>query len=473
MMRSIIEKELREIIGSARFAITFGVCSLLIVLSFYIGAENYRTLVRQHEAAKRENLRQMEGLTDWFAVQQHRIFLPPQPLATLVTGVSNDIGRTIEVRGRGELAADGSRFNEDPIFAVFRFLDLDFIFQIVLSLFAILFAYDAICGEKERGTLKLSFANPVRKETYILGKLFGSYLALALPLLAPILAGCVLLLAMGVPMSADEWARLGLIVAAGLLYFGVYLAVSVFVSSVSRRSSSAFLMLLVIWILTVLVLPRTAVLVAGRAVDVPSVDEVASQKNRYSAQLWADDRKAMAEFRPSADKDNMEQTMSQFNEFMQKIADERDTKLQEFSGRLNEERENRQRGQRQAALGLARVSPSAVFSLAVSSLAGTSLTLERAYKDAAASYQRSYAAFMKEKTGMLVGGRVMMWRTVEDGESKKPEPINPNDLPEFAFQPPSLAAVVGDSVLDLGLLMLFTIVFFFGSYLAFLRYDVR
>ena len=38
--------------------------------------------------------------------------------------------------------------------AGFRFLDLDFIFQIVLSLFAILFAYDTISGEKERGTLR-------------------------------------------------------------------------------------------------------------------------------------------------------------------------------------------------------------------------------------------------------------------------------------------------------------------------------
>lgn len=476
-MRYIIEKELREIIGSAKFAVTFGACSLLIILSFYVGAGNYRTLVRQHEAAKQENLRQMEGLTDWFSVQQHRIFLPPQPLATLVTGVSNDIGRTVEVRGRGELTADDSRFNEDPIFAVFRFLDLDFIFQIVLSLFAILFAYDAICGEKERGTLKLSFSNAVPKEQYILGKLFGSYLALGVPLLVPILVGCVLLLLLGVPMSGDEWMRLGVIVVAGLLYFGVFLTISVFVSSLTRRSSSAFLMLLVIWILAVLIIPRSAVLVAGRTVDVPSVDELASQKNRFNAQLWSEDRKAMADFKPSPPQENsgpgdMEKTLAEFNQLMQRIADEREKKMQEFSGRLNEERENRQRVQGRVALGLARVSPSATFSLAVSSLAGTSLALEHYYKDAAAAYQQSYAAFMKEKTGMLTGGRVMMFRSVVE-EGKKPEPINPNDLPAFVFPPMSLAAVIGDSMLDLGLLALFTIVFFFGSYLAFLRYDVR
>ncbi len=472
MIRFIIEKELREIIGSTKFAVTFGVCSLLIILSFYIGAENYRTLVDQHEAAKRENLRQMEGLTDWFAVQQHRIFLPPQPLATLVTGVSNDIGRMIEVHGRGELSADDSRFNEDPIYAVFRFLDLDFIFQIVLSLFAILFAYDAICGEKERGTLKLSFSNAVPKEKYILGKLFGSYLALAVPLLIPILIGCVLLLILGVPMSGEEWARLGLIVVAGLLYFGVFLTISVFVSSLARRSSSAFLMLLVIWILAVLIVPRSAVLIAGRAVDVPSVDEIASQKNRYSSQLFTEDRTKMAGYKPAAGQDDMEKTMADFNQFMQKIADERDAKMQEFSGQLNEQRENRQRVQRRVALGLARFSPSATFSLAVSALAGTSLSLEEEYKEAAVAYQRDYAAFMMQKTGMLTGGRVMMFRSVVD-EGKKPQPINAHELPEFVFPKPALAGTVTESLPDIGILMLFTIVFFFGSYLAFLRYDVR
>ena len=187
MIKLIVEKELREIIGSTRFAITFGICSVLILLSFYVGARNYQVSVSQYEAAKRENLRRMEGLTDWFGVQEYRVFLPPQPLAALVTGVSNDIGRTTEVRGRGELVAEDSRFNDDPIFAIFRFLDLDFIFQIVLSLFAILFAYDTISGEKERGTLRLSFANAVPKDTNILGKLIGSSVALALPLLVPML----------------------------------------------------------------------------------------------------------------------------------------------------------------------------------------------------------------------------------------------------------------------------------------------
>ena len=107
----------------------------------------------------------------------------------LVNGISNDIGRTIEMSGRGELVPYDSPCKRDLIFAVFRFLDLEFIFQVVLSLFAILFAYDAINGEKERGTLRLTFANPIPRDTYIVGKVLGAVTALVAPLLLPILIG--------------------------------------------------------------------------------------------------------------------------------------------------------------------------------------------------------------------------------------------------------------------------------------------
>ncbi len=222
MLKVLIEKEIRDIIGSTKFAVIFGACAVLVLVSFYVGARTYQANQSQYEAAKAENLRQFEGLTDWFSVQQYRVFLPPQPLAALVSGVSNDIGRTTEIWGRGELSAQDSKFGDEPIYAVFRFLDLEFMFQIVLSLFAVLLGYDAISGEKERGTLKLSFANSVPHYKYILGKIIGSLAALAVPLLVALSIGCLILPVLGVPLSGDDWMRLALVIATGLLYFAAF-----------------------------------------------------------------------------------------------------------------------------------------------------------------------------------------------------------------------------------------------------------
>ncbi len=472
MFKLIIEKELRDLIGSTKFALAFGVCAVLILLTFYIGARNYQISQRQYEAALAENLRQMEGLTDWLMVRNHRIFLPPQPLAALVTGISNDIGRNIEVRGRGEVGAEDSRYGDDPIFAVFRFLDLDFVFQIVLSLFAILFAYDAISGEKERGTLRLSFANAVPRDKYILGKIAGTFLALALPLLIPVLIGSFILPLLGVPMTGNDWGRLALVVIAGMLYFGVFLTLSVFISTLTERSSSSFLLLLVVWIFAVLIVPRASVLLAGRAVKVPSLDELASQRARLSAQLWNEDREKMGAFKPD-NTGNPEQMVNQFNKFMQTLADERDKKMAELSSRLNEERSNREAVRERWAFGLARISPAAAFSLASTNLVGTSIALKQHYLNFATDYQQTYAKFMREKTGgMLTGGRIMMFRT-RDGEAAKKDPINPREIPPFVYQPIPLPELFGSAILDLGILLLFNLIFFAGAYVAFLRYDVR
>ncbi|MGB2867378.1 MAG: ABC transporter permease [Bacteroidota bacterium] len=470
MIKLIIEKELREIIGSTKFAVTFGVSSILIILSFYVGGRNYQIGTEQYESSKREDFRKMEGITDWNEVRDHRVFLPPQPVASLVMGVSNDIGRTMEIHGRGELTAEDSRYGDDPIYAVFRFLDLDFIFQIVLSLFAILFAYDAINGEKERGTLRLTFANPVPRGSYILGKMLGSLFGLALPLLIPILIGSTVLLLMKIPLQTPDWVRLALVVACGFLYFGAFLALSLFISSLTERSSHSFLLLLIIWILSVMVVPRIAVLLAGRAIDVPSVDELGSKKSRYAASLWQEDRKKMADFKSTPGVPANE-VLKGFQKFMSQMGDEREKKIQEFGRQLNENRTNKQRLQEDLAFGLSMVSPSAVFSLASTTISGTGLRLANNFQHEAETYQTSYGEFMKEKTGMNPGGG-MVFRISTDNDTKK-DPVNLNELPVFEFRREPLRAVLGSIALDFGILALFNILFFAGAFISFLRYDVR
>lgn len=473
MLKILIEKEIRDIVGSTTFAVIFGACAVLILICFYVGAQTYKSNLAQYEAAKAENLRQLEGLTDWFSVRQQRIFLPPQPLASLVSGVSYDIGRTMEVWGRGELAAIDSKFGDEPIYAIFRFLDLEFLFQVILSLFAILLGYDAISGEKERGTLKLSFASAVPRGKYILGKLLGSLLALSVPLTVALAVGCLLLPILGIPMNGSDWTKLLIILAAGLLYFSAFLILSIFISARTDRSSNSFLILLVVWILCVLIVPRASVQIAGRAVDVPSVDELAAQKAKFQQQQWQEDRAGWANFKPTGGTDDPEKAMDELNRFMNDQADAREKKSQEFNSRLNEQRYNKQREQQTLALNLARISPAASLSLSLTNLAGTSVDLKDHYADEAQNYQGVYGNFMKEKTGTNPGGRMMMFRMAVEDDKEKPEPINPQELPEFKYNAISTGRAVSAAMLDMGLLGLFNLIFFAGAFVSFLKYDVR
>ena len=134
------------------------------------------------------------------------------------------------------------------------------------------------------------------RATYILGKLIGSFLALALPLLIPILIGILLLPLMGLSLSNDEWISLGLFIMCGLLYLGVFLTLSVFVSCLTQRSSSAFLFLLVIWVFSVLIVPRASVLIAGNMVEVPSLEEINFQRTQLMRQNSDENLNRLNEF---------------------------------------------------------------------------------------------------------------------------------------------------------------------------------
>lgn len=471
MFKLLLEKELKEIVGTTKFAVTFGVCAVLILLAFYVGARNYEVSRQEYEASVVENTRQMEGLTEWTGIE-HRIFLPPQPLAALVSGISNDIGRTVNMEIRGELRSEDSRFNEDPIYAVFRFLDLEFIFSIVLSLFAILFGYDAINGEKERGTLALSFANSVPRDLYVLGKLVGSFLALVVPLMIPILIGCLMLPMLGVPMDGDSWLRLAMVIVAGVLYFGVFLTLSVFISTLTQRSSSSFLLLLVVWIFAVLIIPRASVLISGRAVDVPSIDQIDYEKGKYSRQLFTERMKGMQDFiQENRANDDHGQFMADMQEFTRQQQVDFDASMLVLTEQLNEQRENKSNVQQDLALALARISPTASFSLAAADLASTSLSLRKSYMEAANAYQSSFAQFMQSKDADSQGFRYM--RHGNDEEVEEPEPIDTRELPEFTYEQPKASEAIAASLPDLGLLLLFNIVFFAGAFVAFLKYDVR
>ncbi len=467
MFRIIVAKELREVIASTKFAVTFLVCSLLIILAFYVGARNYQLAKSQHEMAVAENLQQMQNHTDWGSIR-HQIYLPPQPLTTLVTGISNDIGRNIRVVQRGELAAQDSRFNDDPVFAVFRFLDLDFIFQVVLSLFAILFVYNAVNGEKEQGTLRLTFTNAIPRDTYILGKVTGAFLAMSIPLLIPILIGCLLLPLMGIPMATEEWIRLALVVLTGLLFLSVFSTLSLFVSSITHRSSSSFLILLVAWIFALLIIPRVSVLLAGNMVDVISVDEIAHQKIQQDYQNEQEEMDRLSEFEIVIDPKNPQESTGKLTSFVKELTDRIEEKRRELAERLDEQRRNEEAGQQRLAFGLARISPASAFSLAVTNLSGSSLGLKSHYLEEAKRYRDTFARFIEEKSGSPEGAII-----IRGPNQPEPEPIDPRELPEFQYRQPPLRQVVKASILDLGILAVFNLIFFVGAFVAFLRYDVR
>ncbi len=486
MFSTLYLKELKAILLSPKFVATFGICSILVLLSVFIGVREYETAVAQYETALQLADQEVREATSWWSLD-HRVYRKPNPLQIFASGINNDIGRLSNIASSYEVKLRQSVYQDDTLFAVFRFIDFAFIFQVVLSLFAILFTYDSINGEREAGTLKLTFSNAVSRGKYIQAKFLGAWTGLTVPLIIPVALALLVVIVMGVPLTSVDWSKLVALLGVSIVYFTFFIALGLLVSALTRRSSVSFLILLVAWVFFVLILPRAATMAAGQIVHVPSVVESESQKDRYRTDRWqaygeersAHWRERMAgasgmttseeraayfdERRPEWDKED--------NEARQAVMDE----IADYNRKVSEELGNRKAEQERLAFLLARLSPSSAYQLATMKLCGTNTTLKRRYEESMQAYRTDFLRFVQEKGDeerqRVLDRRRESNRVVMFGAGDAA--LDVSELPRYEAPTNAFAEAIALSMIDIGLMALFSVVCFGGAFVAFLRYDVR
>src|SRR6185436_1255941 len=138
MFTTIVLKELKSILVSPKFPVTFAVSSALILLSVFMGIREYRAASDQYRAAGELVRQEMREARGWMALN-NRIYREPDPMQIFASGVGNDVGRLSGISQWESVRLTSSTYSDDPIYALFRFIDFSFIVQVVLTLFAILF----------------------------------------------------------------------------------------------------------------------------------------------------------------------------------------------------------------------------------------------------------------------------------------------------------------------------------------------
>jgi len=143
-----------------------------------------------------------------------------------------------------------------------------------------------------------------------------------------------------------------------------------------------------------------------------------------------------------------------------------------FVEQLNQDRANKSDLRTSVAFSLARISPTASFSLAASDLAFTSMDLRTSYAEAASAYQQEFADFMRSKNADF-GGDIYVVDHGAPAVVEEPDPIDTRELPQFAYEQPAVSEAINESLPDLGILFMFNAFFFTGAFVRFNKYDVR
>ena len=126
-----------------------------------------------------------------------------------------------------------------------------------LSLLALIFAYDAITGEREHGTLHLVLTHSVGRGYILFAKYFSAMLCLLVPLLISMLLAVILLTTSpSISLNINDFFRIGGIVIASIAYLSVFYLIGLLISVMTRRTSTALMLSMFIWGFLVLVYPN-------------------------------------------------------------------------------------------------------------------------------------------------------------------------------------------------------------------------
>jgi len=477
MFRAVLAKEIRNHLLSFRFLAIFVLLVAIVPVTVMILSTD--AVRKQDDYSRRQG--EIEAYLGHYA-HFNRLYpviapsQPPVPMLALVRGISDD--------------ANMNAFDNDPLPVMFPLIDLTFVVTILLSLAALVFAYDAVSGDKEDGTLKLTLANDVPRSTVLAAKLLGGAVTLFIPFLFALSLGLiVILLNPRIGWSAPDWGALGLLLAGATVYLLVFYSLGLLVSARHASSASSILTSLVVWVLLVLVVPNLSPYLAELIMPAPSRIKIGREVDRLTdverdglgRRLETERRAAVIRAHPEL------AGIERISEAGIKAAIARDPAFAEayetyrtegeaawreanvIQGQkaqvIRGELDRKEEAQTKLALDLSLVSPLAGFTYMATDLAGTGMLNRSHFAGLARTWGRAYADYMDKKMAEMrrADPTVDVWNTV----------IDVLDLPRFAYKEGSFADRLKGVMKPLIVLLGVGLAAFAAACVSFIRYDVR
>ena len=278
MIFRIARKETLEMIRDGRYR---WMASLLFILllgalvagwQHYIDIENQRALSQSTD----RDLWLDQGEKNQHSAAHFGVyaFKPTSPLAAVDQGVLPYTGVSVFMEAHS--VKDAIYRPAEDATAVQRMgsLTASMTLQLLIPLLIILLAFGAFSGEREQGTMRQMLSLGVPRKMLGFGKALGVAGPLLLMLIPATLIGVVVIaLSEGSGSALWDGGRITFMVVAYLLYFTIYIMISLLVSARSGSSRQALLFLMGLWLFTSFIGPRVVTEIADASYPIPSVSE--------------------------------------------------------------------------------------------------------------------------------------------------------------------------------------------------------
>ena len=295
MYATLVWNDIRNHFMTFRFGAFLLITFVLISASVWILGEDYnRRLDTYNTLSERTRNQLSEVLVP--AHIQPTVFKAPSKLGIFAQGEEKRLGNAVKIKRWSVPSEAEDRLTDNQLMSAFIPFDLLTVFTLITSLFGILISYDAVSGDREKGILKLVCSYNLGRGVLFSAKFVAGVVILAIPLsISYIGALLILQFVHRITFDLPQWLAVALMLPATIIYGAVFVSIGLLSSSVFRRSSISLVFALLIWTISVLLIPGTAVMVSSLIVGSPSPTEL----QRLEAETQQEAVAGRAEFRKS------------------------------------------------------------------------------------------------------------------------------------------------------------------------------
>ncbi len=499
----VIQREFVSNVLTSRFMIGFIVCLLSTAVAVFVQVDDYEKRLTGYNTAVREAVAEAR---EWelYAKIKPKAHRKPNPLSIFNVGMENDGANTVTIELAKPIFEPSfpipapptqKRGSDNPFLAVFLTVDVVFIFKIVLSALAILFAYNTISGEREDGTLKLVLSNSIPRDTIVLGKYLGGMLSLFPIVLVSLIVALLIALSSHVAaFDENDILHIVLIFGVSVLYVSTWYLLGLLLSVWTKTAATTLILSIFIWVILTTVHSNVVAFAVEKfppyqkpeaAFLQPAFDvwnEFKKERDAYLKQRGYENITKSITWEPKTTPTGTRSSSWSGGYFLienysvnsvsradtsifQEILGYQEQLRAEYADKaeeiLNKPAEQRERNVKFAD-ALSRVSFAEVYHFAVGTIAGTDQQLYNDFIQNSRAYKREIVEYLKDKKAFSSRA----WFSNDQG------PAELTDLPVFEHKRLSLSESFSRASVDILILLAWNIVLFMVAYVSFLRYEM-
>ncbi len=466
MLMTLIQKEIMHHILSVRFVALLLMCLLLIPLTLSTNYRNYRqNLVDYQEAVKLANVEETKmnpGMPLDPEVEVSKLFLKPTPLSVFANGLADVLPTYLGMTRNG--ITQGTPALVSSLSYLLGHLDFLFVVGTVFSLLALLFTFDAVAGEREAGTLRITLSNSLPRDLFLWSKLIGGYVVFVVPFLVSLLFGLLILVWQGFPLGEPEiFPRVLGLTLISLLYIGVFFAIGTVISTYLDNSKTALIVAFTVWVFAVLITPRVGFLAAKFIAPTRTSQSVYMEKTAmrddFNAALKEEEHKMVMEVPPDEKgaRHIGGEVAKKINERMKPFEEEYRSQFQNRANQLDRSYKRETERQEQVGQMLSRLTPTSSLIYITTNLTQTGKKKRSAYFQTGEHYYEMLHTDLFSKI-------------IDYTYSRQDKSVEITQPPSLEIT--TLGETLRQSAVDVMLLCFFAVVLTTVAFLKFFRSDI-